>query len=186
MLKGIVIGIFVYSLILTVLTLYQNSSSYFEVEWLDVIMAGPCMWILMPLFMISAFFYQKYFKKKHKEKAYKKKDARYIEKIVRKIVKKYKKSPYHSDYIDFRIRQDYDGDGIEGYDCLLQKKARNEHLNNRFQSLMLYQEEDTIKELEKYFNRVTEEDMIKAGDDKYFISSHKNHIFYKLTEIAGS
>ena len=76
--------------------------------------------------------------------------------------------------------QDYDSEGIEGYKCLIVHKAMNEHLNNKFESLMIHQKQDTIKELEKYFKKVTEEDMRKNGDSDYFINIHKTDIFYKL------
>lgn len=81
--------------------------------------------------------------------------------------------------------QDYNSEGIEGYKCLIVHKAMNEHLNNKFESLMLHQEEDTIKELEKYFKKVTEEDMRNNRDSDYFINIHKTDTFYKLEEAGN-
>lgn len=178
---GIMIGVFIYSFILTILTIYQDNSGYFMVEFLDVVMAGPCMWIFMLFLTIFRFFYKNFHKEnKQKIKEYQKKDIKYIQKVAKKIVKKYRKSQYNADYIDFTKMQDYDSEGIEGYKCLIVHKAMNEHLNNKFESLMIHQKQDTIKELEKYFKKVTEEDMRKNGDSDYFINIHKTDIFYKL------
>ena len=39
----IIITILIYSLILTIVTLYKDNSSYYMIGTIDIIIAGPCM-----------------------------------------------------------------------------------------------------------------------------------------------
>lgn len=177
---GIIIGMLVYSLILTIVLLYEDNSSYFDVETLDIIVAGPFAWLLMLVFAIIRVFYKKFHKEKKRE--YKQKDAKYIQKVVKKIVNNYKNSSYSSDYIDFNKSQDFGGSGVEGYYAIVVSHWLNEKLNKRFYSLMNHQKEETVEELMKYFHRVTEDEMKKDDCDSYFISIQKTKEFYKLNK----
>ena len=47
MIKGIVIGILIYSAILNIFLIYKDNSSYsFGVDALDVIFGGPVCWVV--------------------------------------------------------------------------------------------------------------------------------------------
>ena len=80
---------------------------------------------------------------------------------------------------DFYFNDDY---GYwYGWDRLLTKKARFEHLNDKFSNLMYSnQKDETIEELKKYFDKVTREMMIADGCDEYCIEQYKNMEVYKL------
>lgn len=78
----VLITVFAYSLIATVICLYKDNSSYHMMDELDAIIAGPCMWILL-LFL----FLLRPFTKKRKGK--KKKEVVYATQDVRKTVIKY-------------------------------------------------------------------------------------------------
>ena len=50
----VLITILVYSLILTIVTLYKDNSGYYMVETIDIIIAGPVCWVLcLILFLIK-------------------------------------------------------------------------------------------------------------------------------------
>lgn len=180
MLKGIIIGMLIYSLILTIVLVYEDNSSYFTIESLDIIVAGPFAWILMIVLGVIRIFCKKFHKTNTKEKEYKKKDIKYIQKIVKKIVRNYKNSSYSEDYIDFNKSQDFEGSGVEGYSTIICSHWLNEHLNKNFRTLMIFQKEETIEELKKYFHQVTEDEMKKDDCTDYFISLWKTRECYKL------
>ena len=43
MIKGIIIGILIYSFIITIADIYKDSSSYFQMDEIDAVLAGPFM-----------------------------------------------------------------------------------------------------------------------------------------------
>ena len=53
MLKIIITTVFVYSFILTCVCIYKDSSGYFSMDDIDAVTAGPCMWLLMLLLLVS-------------------------------------------------------------------------------------------------------------------------------------
>lgn len=182
---GAIIGILVYSLILTIITIYQDQSSYFVVEVLDFIMAGPFGWLLLGILPIIQFLYKRFFKgREKKEKRIKVRNQKYIAKVVKKIVKNYRNSSYNSDYIDFNksFTADY-SDDIVGYDELLVNRARNERLNIKFKSLMRHQKDETVNELLKYFHKVTEKEMEGDNCTEWFIKKNKEKTFYALNTV---
>lgn len=178
---GALIGIMIYSFILTIVTLYKDNSGYFIVSTLDIIMAGPFGWFL--LFIINFILRPIYcliFKEKNKEYKHKNKSQSCIKRVVKNIVKNYSKKKYHNDY--FNLNEwfdDYYGD-YKGYESLVVKKARNEWLNNKFIMLMKYQKEETLEELKKYFIVVNETIMKNDKCDEYYIKKYKDKGLYKL------
>ena len=91
MLKAVIITIFVYSFVITVVDIVKDASSYSMGldGWIDVLVAGPVMWILLPLIKIYAIFHEKLRKNKvKKEKTYSEKQIR---KTVKRFIKLYKK-----------------------------------------------------------------------------------------------
>lgn len=175
--KAVIITILIYSLILSVVTLYKDNSSYFIVEPIDVIVAGPVMWFLILfLFMLRPLLH-----KIQKEKLYKEKDSRYISKIVKKIIKQYKKKRYTDDYFDFSFRQgEFNVNDVEGWGKLLRQVPSNEKLNDKFSALMYHQKEETVNELMKYCTVLTEEKLKKDNCNDYFISIYKNKNLLKV------
>jgi hypothetical protein len=184
MIKGILIGILIYSFILTVVALYKDSSSYFMLEVIDVIAAGPVCWILdLSCIIIKKIFGKKIQAHLHEKqrRPYVPKTKKYIQKTVKKIVSIYKKSK-RKYYFDFKLMQSFDCDIIEGWKGLLIKKPRNERINNKFSKLMYHQDDDTIEELKNYFNIMTVEEMKEVDSyriDKYI---NKNLPIYKIKE----
>ena len=180
---GILIGILIYSLILSIITLYKDNSSYFIVETLDIIIAGPCLWIIMLILAIIRPIYRHFYKEKEST-PYESKSDKYIEKIVRKIVKIYKKHQSYDDIFDFTMFSgEYNCNDIEGWKALLIKKARYERLNRKFKSLMWNSDKDrTIAILKPYFTKITEQFMKDHNYDEWFILTAKDKDIYILTD----
>ena len=180
--KEIIITIFIISLINTVLCIYKDQSSYsYGLERTDIIMGGICTWILLLFFRLFrkplSYFYEKY-KSKKKKKIYSDKQ---IEKICYKIIRNAKKYEYKlKDY--YRLTSYY-GDYYnyyQGLKDLTVNKFPHEHLNKKFEYCIFYQKEQTIKILEKYFIRVTEEIMRQDNCDEYYIRKYKNERLMKI------
>lgn len=154
MLLGLVIGILIYSVILTAVVLYKNSSSYFMVEVLDIVVAGPVCWLL---FVIAAICQAvrgnrpKKFKSSYKS-------VRYINKVVKNVIRNYSRLHRDDDeYFDLnRMTGRYQADDICGWEDLLVNRASHEFINNKFKSLMMHQKDATLKAVTKYFVPVTE------------------------------
>lgn len=183
MTKGIIIGILIYSLILTIVTLYKDNSSYFTVDSIDIITAGPITWLLIVMF-IPIRYVVKNMKITKKKKERTMKDEKYISKVVYKIVKNYikkMKNKNYREYFDFNIMSgEYNVNDIEGWKRLEVLSPVNEKINNKFSDLMFHQKNETIKELKKYFKQATPEDMIKDDLSTYWINQMKGKEVYIL------
>ena len=182
----IIITILIYSLILTIVTLYKDSSGYYIVETLDIIIAGPVCWILcLILFLIKPII--KPLMKKREVKPYSPKSKKYIERVVSKVVKNYRKHSIYDELFDFSFRQgEFNCNDIEGWGRLLVNKPINERLNNKFKQLMYNQKNENLAELTKYFDVVTREMLEATGDyNQYFIDDtmHRKSPTYKLKTI---
>ena len=182
----VIITILIYSLILTIVTLYKDSSGYYIVETLDIIIAGPVCWILcLILFLIKPIV--KPLMKKRKVKPYSPKSKKYIERVVSKIVKNYRKHSSYDELFDFSFKQgEFNCNDIEGWGRLLVNRPINEQLNRKFERLMYNQKDDTLAELVKYFDVVTREMLETDGDyNQYFIDDtmHRKYPTYKLKTI---
>lgn len=185
MLQIIITTILIYSLILTIVTIYKDNSSYYIVDIIDIIVAGPVCWILCLLFYLIKPII-KPIVEKHKNTPYKVKSKKYIEHITNKVIKNYKKYSNYDELFDFSFRQgEFNCNDIEGWGRLLVNKPINERLNHKFESLMYHQKDDTLVELLKYFDVVTRE-MLEAGDyNPYFIDDTmcRKYPTYKLKAI---
>lgn len=178
----VIITILIYSLILTIVTFYKDSSGYYIVETIDIIIAGPVCWILcLILFLIKPII--KPLMKKREAKPYSPKSKKYIERVVSKVVKNYRKHSRYDELFDFSFKQgEFNCNDIEGWGRLLVNRPINEQLNRKFECLMYNQKDDTLAELTKYFDAVTRE-MLEAGDyNQYFIDDtmHRKSPTYKL------
>lgn len=192
MIKGILIGILIYSFILTVVTIYKDNSGYFTVDTIDVIAAGPFAWLLMLIFtiiraVISAIIPKD--KRQSKKREYVPKNSAYIERVTKKIVRIYKKvevkQRHEVNYFSFEHRSVfYNYNNVEGWNKLMVKNPRYEGINRKFESLMYNQKEDVVKELEKYFVPVTKEYLMNDGWDIYEAESElRTHkVIYRLKE----
>ena len=175
--SGVIVGILIYSTILTILTVYKDNSSYFIVSTLDVVMAGPVCWVTILLLHLTGKVYVRIRKKagKEKPKQYRPKSQKKIEKIVRKVVQEFKKKNDASElYFDFRCKDGDDYGNYEGYDMLLVKNPVHERLNNQFMRLLWNQTEEVHKELSKYFEPLTEERMMEDEYDDWTIEDMKS------------
>lgn len=171
---GFIIAILIYSLLITLATIYMDNSGYYILGDLNIIIAGPVLWIYSLLLIIFRMPLKKIYNKWHnRKKEYKKKDNKYIEKIVLKIIKNYKKKNY-DDYFDFNKMTDDPYCCYSGWESLLIKKEKNESLNKKFSRLMSNQKEDVINILNKYSVVANEALMIKENRDEYYIQQYKD------------
>lgn len=186
MIKGIIIGILIYSFIITIADIYKDSSSYFQMDEIDAVLAGPFMWILLLFCAVCRKLFGKKIeaaRNNREKKPYVKKSQKYIQKVVKSIVHNLKKRK--RDYISYYDLstihgcQDYDTD-IDGWEDLLVKKPSNEHINRKFSILMFHQSEDTINELKNYFELATKEFMQQDECSEYFIRRALDRQVYVL------
>lgn len=84
MFKPVIITILIYSLIITIVDIIKDSSSYsWGLDgWIDVVVAGPIMWIILPIIRLISFCLKKHPNIKEKE---------YSEKQIEHTVKRYLK-----------------------------------------------------------------------------------------------
>lgn len=185
---GIIIGLLIYSFISTVFVIYKDNSSYFIVEKLDIVLAGPICWLFILLCNVVEYIGVHIFKFNKKPKKYKYKSSKYIQKLVKKIIKIYKtKRNIKFDVFDFDFCEDNDDWDVSGWRHLLKNSPKYEHLNNKFKTVMFKQEEDVINELNKYFIPVTSKyfdenwavNIYKADNSPY---NNKNRKLYRLKE----
>lgn len=136
MLKAVIITIFVYSFVITVVDIVKDASSYSMGldGWIDVLVAGPVMWILLPLIKIYAIFHEKLRKNKvKKEKTYSEKQIR---KTVQRFMKLYKKKCC-DDYIWLKPENTYfvGGSEIERPSSLNLGTIRYELLEKKYKKM---------------------------------------------------
>lgn len=181
----VIITILIYSLILTIVTAYKDNSSYYIVETVDIIIAGPVCWITCLVLNLIRPIIRPIIQN-HKSKPYKVKSTKYIKRIVNKVVKKYRKQSRYDELFDFSFKNgEFNCNDIEGWGRLLVSDPINEQLNRKFERLMYHQQYETLVELIKYFDVVTRE-MLEAEEYKqYFIDDtmHRKHPTYKLKAI---
>ena len=86
---AVLITVLVYSLIITIVDTIKDVSSYsIGLEsWVDIVIAGPVMWVVIGIMAIIRPLYQKF----HKEKKIKYYSEKQIQKTVTKIIRLYKK-----------------------------------------------------------------------------------------------
>lgn len=179
--QGFLIGVFIYSFILTIVLLYKDNSSYYDIETIDLIVSGPITWVLLLIFYIIRSILKLIPKKEKPKKPYKKKDKKYITKVVKKIVKIYRTKKNHNDYISFDVCLEWDFNySYNGWGFLMVKKPINERINNKFKTLMYKQKEETIEELKKYFIKLNKEIMIEDDCAEWYIQEYCNKDLYKL------
>lgn len=156
----VIITILIYSLILTIVTLYKDASGYYRADDIDIVTAGPICWVIALIILVLKPFLKS---RTRKKKEYKLKSSKYIQKTVKKIITIYRKNlqkrRYEPDYIDFSMyRGEFNVNDVEGWDVLMIKQARYEFINNRFERLMWHQKEETVEELKKYFSEAKDYD----------------------------
>lgn len=175
MLKGIFIGIFIYSFINTIFIIYKDKSTYFIVENIDIIIAGPICWLFLLIFNIIAKFIA------IPDKEYKTKNSDYISKITKKIVKIYKKNNNTDEDIFYFQQSLYDSDwNICGWQNLLVPNYKYEHINNKFKDLMYYQSEQVISELKKYFIALTNDYFDRNWRINPYKSKYEKNTLYSI------
>lgn len=177
LIRAVIITILVYSSILTVWVFYKESSSYIiTLSEYDFIFAGPVSWVLAVV--LGVFYHLK--KKFGKEKPfeYKPKPHKYIRDVVEKIVKIYKKKREKykdKELFDFTMRCDvFCCNNLNGWSDLLVSKPKYEHINKKFETLMLFQKSDTIDELAEYFEVMDDE---KIKEDMPWIDWDRTKVY---------
>jgi hypothetical protein len=167
--KAVLIALFIYSAVLTLASVYKSFSSYFEMDYIDAVVDGPVMWVLLLVVTVVRLCMPKgkaarkrAEKREQRKQAYRAKSDRYVQKTVKRIVKHAKKRETRCNYEDFydlnvsRCGQ-FVGDGIEGWSALEVSEPVNEWLNKRFEKLMYHDHDRTVEELRKYLVCVNEE-----------------------------
>lgn len=175
--KAVIITILIYSAVLTAVSVYKDSSSYFRMDELDAITGGPVMWLLL---LVIAVFRPFTAGRKKKEKSYIPKSEAYIAKTVEKIIKHYRsqKASYGC-YIDLSFRSgEFNCNDIEGWSWLEVNSPKYERLNRQFENLMFNDFERTAEELKKHLTRVDETYMKANGDSDYFIDLNRHRELY--------
>lgn len=156
---GLCVGIIIYSIILTIIFLYKDISSYYDSEGIDLIISGPIAWILIAFcYFIVRPIVKKLPDKSHKEKPYKMKNKKYIHKIAKKVIANAKKNKLNDRWFDLTrdLKETYYDDyyGLLG---LLVEKPKYEWLNKKYSRLVFHQKEDLVNEIKQYMIPVTEE-----------------------------
>ena len=178
---GFVIAILIYSFVLTAVTVYKDSSNYYIVETIDIVFAGPIAWTLaLVLFLLRPVYKLYKVSSQNKEKSYQRKDAAYIKRIVKKIVRNYLRKKEHNDYFNFNCMMGSEYGEYAGWYALFAKKPRYERLNQQFKKLMFHQKEETITELKKHFVKVTKEIMEKDNCAEWYISEYADKDLYTI------
>lgn len=97
MIKAVIITILVYSLILTIVDIIKDNSGYsVGLDAMDLIVAGPIMWVmLLVINVIGKPIYNKFFKNREKKK--KIYSISEIEKTVTRMLKVYRKKHIKED-----------------------------------------------------------------------------------------
>lgn len=179
--SGFVFAILIYSFVLTVVTVYKDLSHYYIVEPIDVIFAGPIAWMLaLILFLLRPVYKLHKDRSQNKEKPYPRKDASYIKKVVKKIVRNYLRKKEHGDYFNFNCMMGSGYGEYSGWYTLFVKKPRYERLNEQFKNLMIHQKEETITELKNHFVKVTKEIMVKDDCAEWYISEFADKDLYTI------
>lgn len=180
MILGILIGICIYSLILIIITLYRDGSSYFFTYKSDVLIAGPVMWVYLFLYALVYFSYL-FLKRRGLIKPKEKKQQAYsqekVKKIIQKVIQVYLKDMEkrtYVDYFDLSLHSKIDYNVTEGWDNLLIKKPKYERLNRKFERLMWYQKEETLDILTTYFDLLTKEEVMAELGDWYAMDYMKD------------
>lgn len=180
MIKGIIIGLLIYSFINTAIVIYKDCSSYFIVEALDYIVAGPFLWIIMLLVKIFSINFERLLNKNPKPKS-KAKIKRIVKRTYKHFTKYCDKYSKFRPYIDFQRKFIYDNYcGIEGYNFFLIKKPIYELLNKDFEYIIKYQYYETIPFLQEYFRPLNEEEISDLDDEIIDNIKNKDRIIYTL------
>jgi uncharacterized membrane protein len=190
--KAVLIALFIYSAVLTLASVYKSFSSYFEMDYIDAVVDGPVMWVLLLVVTVVRLCMPKgkaarkrAEKREQRKQAYRAKSDRYVQKTVKRIVKHAKKRETRCNYEDFydlnvsRCGQ-FVGDGIEGWSSLEVSEPANEWINKRFDALMLYEHDRTAGELKKLMVRVDETYMRAHDNCEDYIKENKDRELYSL------
>ena len=157
---GFLLGIVLYSLLLTVFVFYKDNSGYFIVNELDVILAGPVAWLICLLLFLFSPVIKKFFSSRVKKPKVFSKSK--IKKTVKKVMFYYQKSAAHysdPDYFDLSSHSGHFYGMISGWDDLLIKNWKRDELNKQFTSMMWNQKEEVMEELLPYFRTLSDEEI---------------------------
>ena len=183
LLTGILIGLTVYSLILTIITLYKDYSNFYIIETIDIIMAGHIMWIVFLFLRVIHMVYTFFEKRNKNKKTVPKKMTSFkknkIRRIVKRIIQIYK-TKNNNDYFDFNMVYGDDYGCYSGWHDLLRMSPRYEFINRKFKNLMYEYKRETIAELISHCILVTEEVMIKDNCCSDYINDYRNRGLYKV------
>lgn len=153
---AVLITVLVYSLIITVVDIIKDTSSYSNglESWVDIVIAGPVMWAVMGIIAIIRPLYQKFHNGKQKRiKHYSEKQ---IQKTVTKTIRLYKKK--HRDECVWLCPQDaYLGiDEVERPSKIELGTIRHELLERKYHKMCYNQHKEVWSVLCKIGHPVTE------------------------------
>lgn len=170
--ETIIVTILIYSLILTLATIYQDNSSYYTVETLDIIIAGPVCWALLIFVLVARCIYKKLpidirHKIENKPKKKKSYSENKIRKIVSKVIKRDKKyrNKIHDDgyYVTLDRKSDIHNSYIYGWGFFIKRDEFSESLNKKFEYVMYDQEYGNIAKavFREVFRSVTAKELVQ-------------------------
>lgn len=153
---AILITVLVYSLIITIVDIIKDVSSYSSglESWVDIIIAGPVMWALMGIMAIIRPLYQKFHNGKLKKVKYY--SDKQIQKTVAKVIRLYKKK--YKDEIVWLCPQDvYLGvDEVERPSKIALRTIRHELLEKKYHRMCYHQPDEVWSALCKIGHSVTD------------------------------
>lgn len=151
---AVLITVLVYSLIITIVDTIKDVSSYsIGLEsWVDIVIAGPVMWVVIGIMAIIRPLYQKF----HKEKKIKYYSEKQIQKTVTKIIRLYKKK--HKDECVWLCPQDayLDIDEVERPSKIELRTIRHELIEKKYHRMCYNQHKEVWSALCKIGYPVTE------------------------------
>lgn len=180
MIEGILIGFLIYSFILTCVLLYKEQSSYFIIEWIDVIASGIFAWIIFLFFEILKLFIKKFnIEMKRREKQHRPISYAKAKKIIFKAIRIYKKycpdgeeNIFIADKTPYRYQDFYRKD-IVNLKELKMNRARYEHFNRKADRLFRNQYDLAVEIIEDIGILLTDENFHLYADEELDVDRYK-------------
>ena len=176
---AILITVLVYSLIITIVDIIKDVSSYSGglESWVDIMIAGPVMWALMGIVAIIRPLYQKFHKGKSKKiKYYYEKQ---IQKTVAKVIRLYKEK-YKDECVWLCPQDAYLGvDEVERPSNICLGTIRYELLENKYHKMCYNQHKEVWSALCKIGHPITESECWETFKNNTY------EAYWEKVEMAG-
>lgn len=175
---AVLITVLVYSLIITIVDTIKDISSYSSgLDEIDIVIAGPVMWVVIGIMAIIRPLYQKFHKEKPKDIKYY--SEKQIQKTVAKVIRLYKKK--YSDEDVWLCPQDVYLciDEVERPSNIRLGTIRHELLEKKYYKMCYHQPKEVWSALCKIGHPVTESKVWETFKNNTWKE------YYKKVEQAG-